>query len=472
VSDASPGDSLDFRFAESSTSGEVRTRAIASGLSKRDPQTGQYVLDLAETFEPAADAKSWTVRLHDAEFSDGKPVTADDVIFTIKRGLNPATAASAAGLVASVDPKQLKKLDSKTVRIGLKYPDVTLVSGFGTESWALMPTNYDPNKPIGAGPYKVESFTPGQRTVLVRNDNYWRTGLPYLDRVEMIGFADPGATRVAAFQGGQIDAIEHVPFPLVPQLQGNGAIKTSLAKSQNFHSWEMRVDIEPFKDPRVRQAMRLLVDRQQIVEQALGGPTYASVGNDVGGSHYDPFFDTSLPQRQQDIEQAKSLLKQAGQSNMQLVVPVADVANGTIESAQVIAANAQQAGITMTLNKVSDIGTYWAKHFYTDPFKFDYWNTTSVLSWASWSLLPTGSYNASHYNDPHFNALVTEARGTLDTNKRQELLTEAQKYFWGENGSVAVYGFFKDIGAYSDKFWAYCDVWARGFADLEHFYQV
>lgn len=450
VSDSFPSDSLDYRFTASSAQAAVRARLISSGLTRRRP-SGGYELDLASVFEPSKDARSWTVRLHDAEWSNGKPVTADDVIFTLKRQLNKKTAAGAAPLAAAIDPARLKKLDKRTVRINLKYPDVYLREMLGSEDFTLMPVGYNPNKPIGCGPFKLQSFVPGQKSVLLRNDNFWKSGKPYLDRVEMIGFADPGTTRLNAFLNGQVDGIDHVSFSQVPLIASRKNLKVLVSESRGFVSWEMRVDTAPFNDVRVRQAMRLLADRDEIVKQVLGGTRFAKVANDIGGNEFDPMYLRTLPQRERDVERAKFLLKQAGQSDLTVELNVADAAFSVVDTATVLAEQAKDAGVTIKINKLPDVGTYWSKHFYQDPMKFDYWLTISTDFWSRWSQLPGASYNASGYKDPKYAALIKAASTTLDAKKRKQLMADAQRLYWN-SGSTAVYAFYKDVGAYSSKF--------------------
>src|SRR5690348_4199628 len=177
------------------------------------------------------------------------------------------------------------------------------------------PTAIGQAKPnIGTGPYKVQSFTPGQQSVHVRNPNYWRSGQPYFDKVVVIDFPEDTA-RVNALLGGQVDAITDVPPAQVAVVNGHSGTKVLESPSAAWTPICMRVDVAPFTDVRVRQAMRLIANRPQMVAQALSG--HGHIGNDLYAI-FDEAFDDSLPQRHQDINQAKSLLKAAGQGSLNI----------------------------------------------------------------------------------------------------------------------------------------------------------
>ncbi|MDX6553481.1 MAG: peptide/nickel transport system substrate-binding protein, partial [Gaiellales bacterium] len=157
----------------------------------------------------------WTIRLKDGiTFHDGKPLTADDLVYSLQRIVNSKGALfGGPGMAVSVDPNTIKKMDNLTVRLPLKQADSTLGEQFGQYYNGIVPVGYtrkDP-KQIGTGPFKLKSFAPGQQSVHVRNENYWRTGEPYFDQVTVIDFPDPAA-QVNALLAGQIDAMTDVPF--------------------------------------------------------------------------------------------------------------------------------------------------------------------------------------------------------------------------------------------------------------------
>jgi peptide/nickel transport system substrate-binding protein len=444
-------DSLDPVKGDATYTNIHRTQALYDLLLQADPKTAQPIPWLAEEYEPAKDLSHWTFRLRQAEFHSGKPVTADDVIFSFKRMLNPKAGALDASLCAAIDPKGMQKLDSRTVRFHLLYPDIGIPYYILNQGCAIVPTGFDPKNPIGSGPFKYQSYTPGQRSVFVRNDNYWQSGKPYLDQIEFVDFADPTTTRINALTSGQIDGADHIEFNLVPTIEGSSSLQTIVSKAYCYHTWEMRVDIPPFNDERVRQAMKFIAGRPQIVEQAFSGSRFSSIANDWPCLQ-DPMYDHSIPQREQDIEQAKSLLKQAGKSG--LTVPLAvspGVSPGVTETAQVLAQQAKAAGVTININNLADAATYFAKYYVQAPFKFDFFSTESVWEHIGYGLLPHAVVNLSNWADQEWLALVKQGRGTLDTAKRKEIMAEAQKIFY-DRGSQAIYAYFNTVDAHSAKF--------------------
>ena len=147
----------------------------------------------------------------------------------------------------------------------------------------------------------------------------------------------------------------------------------------------MRVDQAPFDDVRVRQAFRLIVDREQMVQQVLSG--HGSVANDLY-ARYDPVYASDLPQRQQDLEQAKSLLKQAGREGLSVELVTAPVFQGIVEAAQVFAEQAKGAGVNVKVRKV-DSGTFYGDNYLRWPFAQDFWASRVYLSQVAQGDLPS-----------------------------------------------------------------------------------
>lgn len=403
-------------------------------------------LSLAEEFS-AEKADVWIIRLRQGlEFHNGKTVTADDVIFSLQRIIDPDVPAFGVAGLSSLDPNGMKKLDERTVRLTLKQPDVTIKDELGQYFNGIVPTDYNPKKPVGVGPFMFESFTPGQESRFVRNPNYWREGEPYADEIVIIDF--PEATpRVNALLGGQVDAIDDVPFGQVPVIEGDSNLKILEAPSGGWLPFTMRIDSAPFDDVRVRQAMRLLVNRQEMVDQALAG--HGTVANDLY-SPFDVCYASDLPQREQDIDQAKSLLRQAGQSDLTVELQTAEVAAGLVEAAQVIAEQAKAAGVTINVKKL-DSGTFYGDNYLKWTFAQDFWGSRPYLQQAAAGSLPGSTYNETHWPpDNTYIDLINEAKRTVDEDARCELLHQAQELEYNEGGHI-IWGFFNHVDAHSTK---------------------
>src|SRR5581483_1384806 len=168
-----------------------------------------------------------------------------------------------------------------------------------------------------------------ERSVVVKNTNFWQSGLPYLDSVTVIDFSDNIALQ-DALTTGVIHAGGAFDGPQLASLATTKGIKAIASHTGAITPFTMRVDQAPFDDVRVRQAMRLLVDRPQMIEQALSG--LGSIANDLY-SPFDPAYASDLPQRHQDYDQAKSLLRAAGHENLEVELVTASVAAGVVEAA-------------------------------------------------------------------------------------------------------------------------------------------
>ena len=208
----------------------------------------------------------------------------------------------------------------------------------------------------------------------------------------------------------------------------------------------MRVDQAPFDDVRVRQAFRLIVDREQMVQQVLSGE--GRIANDLYAP-YDPAYASDLPQREQDLEQAKSLLKQAGREGLSVELVTADVFQGIVQAAQVFAEQAKGAGVDVKVRKV-DSGTFYGDNYLKWPFAQDYWATRLYLTQVAQGDLPGSPFNETHWGEGKFEDLIAQARAELDDAKRAEILLEAQTMQYEEGGYIIPY-FSNIIDGYSAK---------------------
>ena len=402
----------------------------------------------------ASSPRVWTIRVRDGiEFSNGKTLGADDVIYSIRRLITSKLGLAGGAALSSVDPNSMRKLDKRTVRLTLKRPDVSILDALGQYYAGIVPVGYSPNAigkanpNIGTGPYVLESFTPGRQSVHTRNPNYWRSGQPYFDKVVIIDFGNATA-RVNALLAGQVDAITDVPAAQVAVVNGHSRTRVLASPSARWAPICMRVDAAPFTDVRVRQAMRLIADRPQMVAQALAG--HGRIGNDLCAP-FDPAFDRALPQRKQDLDRARSLLKAAGRSGLTVDLHSADFGLGMNEGATVFAQQAKAAGVTVNV-KILDVGSFLSNVFKW-PFSMSSYGTRNYLSQVAVSSLPTSPSNDTHWPDKankRFLALYRQAQGTLDTTKRTAIIHEMQTMEY-EHGGYIIWSFSELLDGYSTR---------------------
>jgi peptide/nickel transport system substrate-binding protein len=404
---------------------------------------------LAESVTPDTPTQ-YTIRLHKGiEFQDGKTLTADDVIYSLQRIGTQANGLTGFAATASMDIGGLKKIDQYTVQLPLKTADSTVPQTLASYTFGIVPVGYKayPSPQIGTGPYKLKSFQPGQESVSERNPNYWRSGQPYFDTVTITDFADSTA-QVNALLGGQIDAMTDLPASQVQAIKSH-QMNALISKTGGWLPLCMAIDMPPFTDNRVRQAMRLIIDRDAIIAQIASG--YGSVANDLY-SPFDEGYNHSLPQRTQDIEQAKSLLKAAGQEGLTVDLHTTNGASGMVSLATVFASQAKEAGVTVN---VKNDPNYYGDSYLKLAFSVDFWGTRGYLNQVQQGSLPTSPYNETHWppksgTGSDFGSLYTQALAATDSAKRIELEHEMQKLEYDNGGYIIP--FFNDlIDGYSQK---------------------
>lgn len=400
-------------------------------------------LALAEFAEPNHNASEWTIRLRKGlEFHHGKTITADDVIFSVKRLTDPKLASPFRNLVQWIDRDRIQKLDEYTVRI----PFISTIPGFVAlpETWVnfggIVPTDFDPiHNPVGAGPYKVKEFIPGQRSVFTRFNNYFKADKPYADSFEVIDFKDQ-VSRLNALLAGQIDVANAISPEYIKILEQAKHIQTIRSATNTHNSFDFNTQQAPFNDPRVRQAFRLIANREELVQRGLNGQ--GRIANDLY-SPQDPAF-LNLPQRQQNIAEAKNLLKQAGFKDglsVELVTPVSSA-----QPALIFAEQAKQANVNIRVKQV-DFATFNGPDRSKWQLSSNATNVgTPYLSTAVVNDAPISTTNRVNFKDPEYSELFFKALAEPDLAKRKIHLAQAQK-IQHERGGMLIWGFSHTIDA-------------------------
>ncbi|TQN32466.1 peptide/nickel transport system substrate-binding protein [Haloactinospora alba] len=402
-------------------------------------------MGLAESVEANQDGSAWTVRLRsDLEFHNGKTITADDVKHTLLRVTDPDKPGSTATQLAAMDRNGLQKLDERTLRIRFDQPVSNFTDIAAQYAMGIVPEGYDPAKPVGAGPFAYSEFTPGVRSMFTRHDNYWRENEPHLDELEIINYPDDTA-RVNALIGGQVDAVSQLPHNQIAVIESYDHLDILESETGMWVPFTMRVDQEPFDDVRVRQAFRLIVDREQMINQALSG--HGAVANDLY-ARFDPAYNDDLPQRGQDIGKARELLAEAGYENgLEVELVTAPISAGAVQAASVFKEQAKKAGVTVNLRRVTST-EFFGDNYLKWTFAQSFWNTRNYLSQAANGSMPDAAFNETHWDDDEWTELVTEARTTMDDGKRTELLHQAQR-IEHERGGYIIWGFANTVDGFN-----------------------
>jgi peptide/nickel transport system substrate-binding protein len=424
--------------------GSFRGWALYSKLWewKRDANPG---LALAEFAEVNDDATEWTIRLRKGlEFHHGKSISAQDVVFSILRLTDPGLASPYGSYLPSLRRGDVKALDPLTVRIPFEQGHGLAALPELWMSWGgIVPTDYDPvRNPVGAGPYRLKSFTPGQRSVFSRFENYYKQGQPYLDEVEIIDFKDPIA-RLQAMQTGQVDIAPSIGFEQLAFFKNAAQFEVVSSETDAWHGFAMNLSKAPFDDRRVAKAFRLIADRPELVKRVLHGQ--GRVANDLY-SPSDPTFNHAIPQRRRDLAEARSLLRSAGHGGG-LMVELVTTAGAGGNAAIVFAQQAREAGVEVKIKLVDD-------SIFNGPDKNN-WTFSTVVGVSRPFLLtlqqhdgPRSTGNRTHFDDPEFTRLVTAAAAQPDVEKRKALVGEAQR-IQHERGGLLIWGFANNQDAAS-----------------------
>src|SRR3984893_5483448 len=356
---------------------------------------------LATSVTPNKTATEWTIKLREGvKFHDGSELTAKDVLFTFNRVISGKY--SAAVILGSLDLKRSKAVDHHTLVLKFTSPYSFFAEAIAArfETLYIVPVGYDPKKPIGCGPFKLKSFTPGRESGTVKHDEYWDHPRPYLTEIRTINVNEESA-QVSALQAGQFDGIDNLTAASAAALQAAGQV-VSIAKTAGWTPLCMRVDKAPFNDNRVREAMKLAVDRKGMVESVFSGN--GNIANDYFGTLTPAVTTVHLPQHERDIEKAKSLLKAAGQSNLTIQLYTSEIAPGMEQTAEVLATQAAAAGIKIAVVKQPST-EYFARSYLKVPFGMDYWPYQPYLVAAGQANVTGGVFSFTKFNSPTYNKL-------------------------------------------------------------------
>ncbi|MGH3243561.1 MAG: ABC transporter substrate-binding protein [Spirillospora sp.] len=413
------GESLNPYASNQSPTQELRSALLYEGLTHLSP-TGRLEWRLATEMTPNADLTQWTIKLRPGvKFSDGSDFTSADVVASITYLRDPEHAVQGLALIEMIDPDEVEAVDGLTVRVGLTKPFGPFKDIWANVFLPMTKAGTAPAKPIGTGPFAVTGFTAGRRSGLARFDGYWGAK-PKLETVEIIEYQSQQA-QANALLSDQVDVASGATPAIAKSLGGKDGIELLDSKGDFTLRIGLNTSVAPFDDVRVRQALRLLVDRREVVSNAFGG--YARPASDhEAGTPQCPAPD--VPQRVQDIEQAKKLLAEAGQRDLSFSIATDGLLPGMQEMAQVFAENAAKAGVKVGVNVVTpqEFLSKWGKW----PVYVDF-NTLPYLPYVITSLLPKRVANATHWENRDFGKLAddlfsaTEPRQCSIMNRMHEI---------------------------------------------------
>lgn len=383
---------------------------------------------LASKWESDAEQRNWTFTLAEgATFHDGRPVTAEDVVWSLRRLREIAGETKVP--VASVE--DIKASGPNTVVLTCAGPNSQLPLLLRLMTFVLPKGTTDFTEAIGSGPFKLDSYSNGNAR-LIRNDA-WHGGAALLDAIEVTLFESP-ESMANAVMAGQIDVASSVGAVAGRTAESRGNLQVVRRPNDVAVAIAMRTTDGPFADPKVREALRLAVDREAMVEQVLSG--YGSIANDILGTA-DPTFDTSIPQRKADIARAKQLLAAAKfdtAKTYQLFTK--QEAAGEVESAKVFASQAKNIGLTVEV-VVQEANAFYDQTWLKAPLYTVNWGTNdSVVFFASKVMYSHTKWNETNFRDVTFDKAYTDALAAPSGAKFTEASKAIQQIEYDRGGYI------------------------------------
>ena len=412
----------------SSTSSIRIFRQIYDTLIDVDTEMN-FIPSLAESWEQPDDL-TYIFKLREGvKFHNGREMTAEDVKYSFERVLNPDTAAIGKSYYDSIDT--IEVVDTYTVKFTLKEPFAPFMTNLTSLYGAIVPKEVvEENgnlmqKACGTGPFMLKEWIPDNKVILEKNPDYFVEGEPRLDAIEYYVMTDESA-RVAALRTGSVDVIK-LPASSIPLVEGNADINILEYQSNDYSYVGFNLDLDKFKDVRVRQAISLAINRQEIIDLVYDGNAKVTgfVPEAMGRWAID-FQAEEL--YQQNIEKAKQLMAEAGYADgfeTTIAVGLLDDINATGE---VLQKQLEQIGIKATIQNLES-GQYvdaWKNRTHemmvgrngagTDP------NRAVAFFFSS-----TGSANVWGYSNPEVDELCNQGKVTVDEAERESIYKEAQK---------------------------------------------
>ncbi|HSJ29154.1 MAG TPA: ABC transporter substrate-binding protein [Acidimicrobiia bacterium] len=398
---------------------------------------------LAESWEISDDNLTWTFTLRDGvTFHNGRALTADDVVYSYGRIMDPDVGAANSFRFASVE--EVVAVDARTVEIHLTRPTPNLLVNIGGfKGMAIIPQEIVDDGtidtfPIGTGPFKFVSQSPDQGIVLERNPDYWRAdeGLPHLDGIRFVQIPD-ATVKLTNLRTGEVDWIDGVPPQDLDSLGGDAAVVLERVPGGDYHYFALNMNRAPFDDPDVRRAIAMAIDRDVITEAAQFGAATSNQtaipASNFWATDYSPFTPG-------DTDGAAALLESAGVTDLTIEFMVSSDFPETVTQAQVIASQLAAIGVTVEISDV-DFGTWLDRQGQGD---FD----AFMLSWIG-NIDPDDFYYAQHhsegtfnfqgYSNPDVDALLDEARVETDQDARKGLYDEAARLIVDDASYIYLY---------------------------------
>jgi len=439
-------DSLDPATYPDQFTGTMGWGATGNSLTEMNAK-GDVEPDLAESYEPSDDAKTWVFKLRKGvTFHNGKNVTAEDVVTSYRHHMGPDSKSAAKSILAAITDL---KADGDNVIFTLNAGNADfpfLASDYHTPIMPTVDGKSDWQSGIKTGPFKLEKFEPGVGAKMVRNENFYKD--VWFDAFEMVSIPDVAA-RTAALTSGEVHYIDRCDLKTLDLVKMSPGIQITEVTGYGHYVIPMNVTVAPFNDVNVRLALKYAIDRKAIVDKVFYG--HGTPGNDNPIAPTIQFAIDPQPRHDYDPDKARSYLKKAGLDSLKVDLSTADAAfAGAVDAAILYKDSAAAAGIDLNVIREPDDG-YWDNVWMKKPWCMSYWNGRPTADWMfSTAYADDAAWNDAFWKHPKFNELLKAARSETDQKKRAEMYAEMQQIQADDGGNVVIM-FNNYVSANSDK---------------------
>ena len=441
---ASAADTLDPAKASVATD-YVRLNMIYNGLTEYDAHLGAQMA-LAQSLE-TKDATVWVAKLRSGvQFHDGKALAPADVVYSLLRHKDPAVGSKVKTLADQF--QEVKATGPNEVTITLQGANADLPVILADSHFMIVKDGTSDFKTaVGTGPFKVKDFSPGVRTVGVRNERYWKPGLPHLDEIELVGIGDESA-RVNALLSGDVQLINQVSPRSTARIKGTSGFAVKETKTGQYTDLIMRDEGGITGNADFRRGMMHLFDREQIRKTVLLG--YGEIGNDQPIDPTNKYFFGGLPQRAFDPQKAKFYFQKAKLGSAPLQLYASEAADGSVEMAMLLQQAAPQAGLNLQVVRAPADG-YWSNHWMKHPLTFGNINARPSADVIFTQFFKSDApWNEANWKDPKFDQLLVAARGEPDDAKRKKIYGDMQVLVH-DQGGIGIPLFLSSLDAHTTK---------------------
>ncbi|TYO89965.1 ABC transporter substrate-binding protein [Oceanicella actignis] len=405
--------------------------------------TADYAFEpwLAESWSVSRDARRTVLRLRKGvRWSNGDPFDARDVLFNLERWCDRATPGNsmAARMASLIDPAEgrlaagaARAIDAHTVELRPLVPDATLVAGMADYPALLVHRDFDRAggdlmaHPVGTGPFALAALEPGRRATLIRREGWWG-GRVALDRIEYLDLGADPSDWAEAFARDEIDMTHETGASFVVRFDEMGLNRSDVISGATAVA-RMRVDarlgaLRPYADPRLRRAFQLAVDNTVVLELGHANRGWIAENHHVGPMHPDYF---PLPRRAPDPAEARRLIAQTGLADFEHELISLDD-DWRRDTGDAVAAQLLDAGIRVRrrLLRADAFWRDWTRH----PFSITDWTMrplgVQILALAYRS---GEAWNETGFSDPEFDALLAEALGMPDAERRRLIMARLER---------------------------------------------